>query len=251
MRCLWRPVSGPAWVSWQASCLWRCPSCRWPSPLPAASALAHASPRPIKVSPSVYRCHCLKHATAAMLAARTAMRIGLFSQMYVFAPCIQYMFSESMDQCGDAKWSHKSVSAHGWQFSWLLALVLALALLLAGQQADLASAFIFCITTNHVICHPGSVWLPAVAQAFLPGCLHSFLFPAPPHILPLCFTTSSQFHCVVYQLLGKGEGQQAQTGDMGLELDLADASASSASAPGAGPPKDGAPALAIAGRHSA
>lgn len=54
-----------------------------------------------------------------------------------------------------------------------------------------------------------------------------------------------------YDVSGEGEGQQAQTGDMGLELDLADASASSASAPGAGPPKDGAPALAIAGRHNA
>ena len=97
----------------------------------------------------------------------------------------------------------------------------------------------------------GSVWLPAVAQAFLPGCLHSFLFPAPPCILPLCFNTSSQLHCVVYQLLDEGEGQQAQTGDVGLELDLADASVSSVSAPGAGPPKHGAPALAIAGRHHA
>ncbi len=51
-----------------------------------------------------------------------------------------------------------------------------------------------------------------------------------------------------YDVSGEGEGQQAQTGDMGLELDLADASAS---APGAGPPKDGAPTLAIAGRHNA
>ncbi len=110
-----------------------------------------------------------------------------------------------------------------------------------------------------------SVWLPAVAQGNLSGCLHSFSFPALRLILPLlllhrilvffchffCFTTSSYLQCVVYQLLGEGEGQQAQTGDVGLELDLGDASTSSASASGAGPPKDGPPALAIAGRHNA
>ncbi len=43
---------------------------------------------------------------------------------------------------------------------------------------------------------------------------------------------------------GEGEGQQAQTGDVGLELDLADASAS---VPSQDPTKDGSPALAIAG----
>jgi len=174
----------------------------------------------------------------------------------------------------DAKWSHHNFSVCDsiWLANFMAACLGAgtgFCCLQASRQIwHLLSSSASPPTMSPVIFVPSccSVWLPAVAQAFLPGCLHSFVFFALPRILTLlllhcnlvffffhffCFNNVSHLHCMVYDVSGEGEGQQAQTGDVGLELDLADASASSTSAPGAGPPKDGAATLAIAGRHNA